>query len=139
MTQWYYSDSDRNRLGPVDGTDLARLHGLGQLHPETLVWREGMSEWAPWRSVMGEVLPPEVPAAATADAGAPRASDAHSQYNPYAMAEPRARTAAQDAQSPYAPPRAAVDAPWENPVRPSEASRLSELGVSDIQIEEESR
>ena len=30
-----------------------------------------------------------------------------------------------------------VDAPWENPVR--EASRLSELGVSDIQIEEESR
>ncbi|HAO74256.1 MAG TPA: hypothetical protein DCW62_04405 [Pseudomonas sp.] len=36
-------------------------------------------------------------------------------------------------------PRAAVDAPWENPVRPSEASRLSELGVSDIQIEEESR
>ncbi|EWC40770.1 hypothetical protein GFL09_17385 [Pseudomonas stutzeri] len=36
-------------------------------------------------------------------------------------------------------PRAAVDAPWENPVRPSEASRLAELGVSDIQIEEESR
>jgi len=36
-------------------------------------------------------------------------------------------------------PRAAVDAPWENPVHPSEASRLSELGVSDIQIEEENR
>ena len=36
-------------------------------------------------------------------------------------------------------PRAAVDAPWENPVHPSEASRLSELGVSDIQIEEERR
>lgn len=35
-------------------------------------------------------------------------------------------------------PRAAIDAPWENPIRPSEDSRLEELGVSDIQIEEES-
>jgi hypothetical protein len=34
-------------------------------------------------------------------------------------------------------PRAATDAPWENPVRPSEDSRMAELGVSDIQIEEE--
>ena len=33
----------------------------------------------------------------------------------------------------------AQSTPWENPVHPSEASRLSELGVSDIQIEEESR
>lgn len=34
-------------------------------------------------------------------------------------------------------PRAAIDAPWETPVRPSEDSRIAELGVSDIQIEEE--
>ncbi|MCQ4262588.1 hypothetical protein CXK91_11850 [Stutzerimonas stutzeri] len=34
-------------------------------------------------------------------------------------------------------PRAAIDAPWENPIRSSEASRVAELGVSDIQIEEE--
>jgi hypothetical protein len=34
-------------------------------------------------------------------------------------------------------PRAATDAPWEIPVRPSEHSRMAELGVSDIQIEEE--
>ena len=34
-------------------------------------------------------------------------------------------------------PRAATDAPWETPVRPSEHSRMAELGVSDIQIEEE--
>lgn len=34
-------------------------------------------------------------------------------------------------------PRAATDAPWEIPERPSEDSRMAELGVSDIQIEEE--
>ena len=36
-------------------------------------------------------------------------------------------------------PRAAIDAPWEQPIRPSEASRLAELGVSDIRIEEQTR
>ncbi|MBE7376963.1 hypothetical protein [Pseudomonas lopnurensis] len=36
-------------------------------------------------------------------------------------------------------PRAAIDAPWESPIRPSEESRMAELGVSDIQIEEEIR
>lgn len=35
-------------------------------------------------------------------------------------------------------PRAAIDAPWEIPVRPSEERRMSELGVSDIRIEEDS-
>ncbi len=36
-------------------------------------------------------------------------------------------------------PRAATDAPWEIPERASEHSRMAELGVSDIQIEEEQR
>ncbi|MCP9336998.1 hypothetical protein [Stutzerimonas xanthomarina] len=35
-------------------------------------------------------------------------------------------------------PRASVDAPWEIPERASEHSRMAELGVSNIQIEEES-
>lgn len=34
-------------------------------------------------------------------------------------------------------PGAVTDAPWEIPRCPSEDSRLDELGVSDIQIEEE--
>ncbi|MCJ0975372.1 hypothetical protein MST27_18535 [Pseudomonas sp. PS1] len=34
-------------------------------------------------------------------------------------------------------PRAATDAPWESPERKSEHSRMAELGVSDIQIEED--
>lgn len=33
-------------------------------------------------------------------------------------------------------PHPATDAPWETPERPSEHSRMAELGVSDIQIEE---
>lgn len=36
-------------------------------------------------------------------------------------------------------PRATIDAPWEIPERASEHSRMAELGVSDIQVEEETR
>lgn len=101
MTDWYYSDSDRNRHGPVRAEDLAELHGHGQLSPETLVWREGMESWRPWREMMGEIVPgtgrPAVAAATFATASADAAPDASA--NPYAIAEP---------VSPYAPPRAAL-------------------------------
>lgn len=124
MSQWYYSDSQRNRHGPVESADLAMLHGNGQLPPETLVWREGMSNWAPWRTVMHEVLPataqPAAPFAATAPAADPFALEptdaapaavsqpppataaSDSAYHPYAIAEPIAQA------SPYAPTRAAL-------------------------------
>lgn len=101
MTDWYYSDSDRNRHGPVRAEDLEQLHSHGQLSPETLVWREGMETWRPWREMIGEIIPGAgrpAPAAATfATASADAAPDADA--NPYAIAEPA---------SPYAPPRAAL-------------------------------
>ena len=56
MTQWYYSDYERNRHGPVSAGDLAELHANGQLAPDTLVWREGLSQWQPWRTLVGEVI-----------------------------------------------------------------------------------
>ncbi|WP_187770835.1 DUF4339 domain-containing protein, partial [Cognatilysobacter lacus] len=61
MTAWYYSDTQRNRLGPVAAADLAELHRQGQLRPGTLVWREGMAAWSPWHEVMDEVLGPRMP------------------------------------------------------------------------------
>src|SRR3546814_3306988 len=57
MTQWYYSDYERNRHGPVGAADLAALHADGQLDPATLVWREGMAQWQPWHTVIAEVVP----------------------------------------------------------------------------------
>ncbi|MBF6023009.1 RDD family protein [Lysobacter niastensis] len=101
MSQWYYSDYDRNRHGPVSAGDLAELHAHGQLSPDTLVWREGLAQWQPWSSLVGEVIAgagrPAVSSAsfATAAASAPASIGA----NPYSVAEPA---------SPYAPPRAAL-------------------------------
>ena len=102
MAQWYYSDYERNRHGPVSAADLAMLHANGQLAGDTLVWREGLAQWQPWHSMIDEVVAatPAAPAPARASfatAAADAPEDAFS--SPYTMAEPR---------SPYAPPRAPV-------------------------------
>ncbi|HEV8693407.1 MAG TPA: RDD family protein [Lysobacter sp.] len=124
MTDWYYSDYERNRHGPVAARDLADLHHAGQLQPDTLVWREGMPQWRPWREVMNEALNE----AAGRTSPAVEATPLSAGVNPYAMAEPRAATtpegtaaattstlsagvnpyAVAESQSPYAPPRASL-------------------------------
>ncbi|GAB3337858.1 RDD family protein [Marilutibacter aestuarii] len=91
MTQWYYSDDDRNRQGPVDASTLAGLHESGQLAVDALVWREGMAQWQPWRAMAHEVLGPDASAAAPA---APTVTDGMDPYN----------SAPAPLASPYAPP-----------------------------------
>ncbi|MDN5781726.1 MAG: DUF4339 domain-containing protein, partial [Luteimonas sp.] len=92
MTQWYYSDYERNRHGPVSAADLAMLHDNGQLAADTLVWREGMAQWQPWHAVAGEVLAdaPQPAAASLRASFATTSADAPADAfaSPYTMAEP---------------------------------------------------
>jgi uncharacterized RDD family membrane protein YckC len=135
MSDWYYSDYERNRLGPVAARDLADLHHAGQLQPDTLVWREGMPQWRAWREVMTQALNEAAGVASPVMEAVPLSAG----VNPYAMAEPlRSAAPAQtssnqsaasslgtlsststfsagtnpyamaEPHSPYAPPRAAV-------------------------------
>ena len=101
MTEWYYSDAQRQQHGPVTPGDLAAMHTKGQLPPDTLVWREGMSEWKPWREMIREVVVGGLPDDPRAEAlvKAAEAAPDDGAYRPYAVAEP----------SPYAPPQARVD------------------------------
>jgi uncharacterized RDD family membrane protein YckC len=100
MTDWYYSDAQRTQHGPVTPGDLAALHTKGLLPADTLVWREGMSEWKPWREMIREVVAGGAPGDARAEAlvKAAEAAPDDGAYRPYAVAEP----------SPYAPPQARV-------------------------------
>ena len=50
--EWYYARGNK-QMGPVTAVELKRLAGVGELHPDDLVWREGLTEWAPARSVRG--------------------------------------------------------------------------------------
>ncbi len=101
MTEWYYSDAQRTQHGPVDAGDLAAMHTKGLLSPETLVWREGMSDWKPWSEMIREVIVGDAPDDPRAEAlvKAAEAAPDDGAYRPYAIAEP----------SPYAPPQARVD------------------------------
>jgi uncharacterized RDD family membrane protein YckC len=101
MTEWYYSDAQRTQHGPVSAADLAALHTKGQLPAETLVWRDGMSEWKPWREMIREVIAGDAPGDVRTEAlvKAAEAAPDDGAYRPYAIAEP----------SPYAPPQARVE------------------------------
>jgi len=45
---WYYAINGENR-GPVGDDEFQRLVQQGVITGETLVWREGMANWAPYR------------------------------------------------------------------------------------------
>lgn len=47
MSVWYYADRNRNRQGPVEPAALARLFREGRLQTDSLVWRDGLSNWQP--------------------------------------------------------------------------------------------
>ena len=104
MTEWYYTDSQQQRHGPLTAADLIALHNRNLLTGDTLVWRDGMSGWKPWRDVAGEVLGTDAPGA---PASAPVVDDGA--YRPYAVAAPAPRPApATESASPYAAPRSRI-------------------------------
>jgi hypothetical protein len=47
---WYYVENGQQR-GPVSDAELESLHQAGTITTETLIWREGMANWQPWREV----------------------------------------------------------------------------------------
>jgi uncharacterized RDD family membrane protein YckC len=47
---WYYVDAGQ-QAGPVDDAGLEALVRSGKVQPETLVWREGLANWQPYREV----------------------------------------------------------------------------------------
>ena len=50
---WYWVDQGK-AAGPVTRSAMVALRQTGTLGPETLVWRQGLAQWRPYRS-MGEL------------------------------------------------------------------------------------
>ncbi|HEV2436824.1 MAG TPA: RDD family protein [Verrucomicrobiae bacterium] len=59
---WYYADQGQP-AGPVTEEQFTELVRSGKIQPDTLVWREGMAAWAPYREVSTPTNP-SVPASA---------------------------------------------------------------------------
>ncbi|MBS0214824.1 MAG: RDD family protein [Proteobacteria bacterium] len=125
MSEWYYADRQGQQRGPVQSQELLALRNAGQIGMDTLVWRNGMSNWQAFATVANEVMPPPsetaspmqgtsmyemaTPVASTPVDAAPAptpaaaAPVADGSYSMYAAATPVAQTS-----DPYAAPRAQV-------------------------------
>ncbi|GMV94788.1 MAG: hypothetical protein AMXMBFR82_45660 [Candidatus Hydrogenedentota bacterium] len=57
---WYYAQGDE-RVGPLSDEAFQQLVHQGSITAETLVWREGMQNWAPYGSVAGQTPAGSVP------------------------------------------------------------------------------
>ncbi|HYG21846.1 MAG TPA: RDD family protein [Verrucomicrobiae bacterium] len=72
---WYYVDQGK-QAGPVDDLQLDALRASGRITDATLVWKEGMGNWAPYRQARqpGGAPAPATSGAALASSGAAGAS-----------------------------------------------------------------
>lgn len=50
--EWYYARGNK-QMGPVSALELKRMAGAGEIHPDSLVWREGLTEWTAASNVRG--------------------------------------------------------------------------------------
>jgi hypothetical protein len=91
---WYFARGNK-QMGPVSSADLKRLAVAGEIHPDDLVWREGLTEWALARSVRGlfdeeghpaaEEVASQAAAAASNDAETANESAASRQRAPHLL------------------------------------------------------
>lgn len=53
---WYYVDNGK-QSGPISDEQLDQMLRGGKIKPDSLVWREGMADWAPYREARGGTAP----------------------------------------------------------------------------------
>ena len=56
---WYYHQNGENK-GPLPLDDLRRLRQSNAITDDTLVWEDGMPQWAPYRATAAAVTPATV-------------------------------------------------------------------------------
>lgn len=81
--EWYYA-RDNVQMGPVSSVELKRLASTGELGPEHLVWREGMTDWSLARNVRGLFEEEEKPPVVVP----PQATDTEASQAPEPVAAP---------------------------------------------------
>ncbi|OQC14174.1 MAG: RDD family protein [Lentisphaerae bacterium ADurb.Bin082] len=116
---WYFGENDQQH-GPVSLDELKAMIRSGRLTVDTLVWRQGMSDWMPVQGVpelrleadlarRGEVGPRHRPIHVTPPAGSP-SSGTPSSAQPFPSGGAPA--------SPASPAAPAIDSPEDAALRP---------------------
>jgi uncharacterized RDD family membrane protein YckC len=53
---WHYADQGQ-QIGPVTDEQLSQLFQAGKINGDTLLWREGLADWMPYRQAMAQSNP----------------------------------------------------------------------------------
>ena len=59
--EWYYADANENQLGPVNEDQMKALVNEGKISSKTMIWQDGMEEWATAGNTTLKSLFPSVP------------------------------------------------------------------------------
>src|SRR5262245_14487254 len=57
---WYYYDGTK-QVGPISEAELLQAHQSGLINDSSLVWREGMANWIPFREAVPQATPVGAP------------------------------------------------------------------------------
>jgi len=109
VKQWHYADAKHQQHGPVDSNTLVEKLKSQEINRDTLVWREGLAEWKPLKTIETELPTAPQAKAAPANPGA----YSHSNYGSGAASSASASSAS---SSPYAAPASQVAARTYSPV-----------------------
>ncbi len=71
MSQWFYAEGNRQQRGPLTSEDVVALYQSSRIALDTLVWRDGLPQWQPLRSVADEIGLVIAPQAAETDPTGP--------------------------------------------------------------------
>lgn len=89
-TQWYYTDVQHERQGPLATAQMKQLFAQGGLAQSALVWRAGMQQWQPLQDLAQELAWTE-PAEGRHDGGNPYAAPAAAVGEPAALMDDKLR------------------------------------------------
>jgi uncharacterized RDD family membrane protein YckC len=113
---WYWVENNERR-GPVNDDALQALVASGRIGSETLVWREGLAAWTPWRQLRPPEPAPAPAPRAPAPAPTPTPADEIDPAKTVALssAQLMAAAAAAAAREPGAPRPAPTPRPGPSP------------------------
>ncbi|KRG87479.1 MULTISPECIES: pilin [Stenotrophomonas] len=66
MSEWFYAEGNRERRGPLPAASIVELFHSRRIAGDTLVWREGATDWRPLSEFADELgldMPPGQPVA----------------------------------------------------------------------------
>jgi type IV pilus assembly protein PilA len=55
VSQWFYAEGNRQQRGPLTSEELIALYQSSRIALDTLVWRDGLAQWQPLRTVADEI------------------------------------------------------------------------------------